>query len=77
MPEFFQTRMGARFFERDVPEIARQLARIADALERLATTGPDRDRPAGATPVTNAAPAPAEGEDPRDADADEPLTERS
>ena len=60
MPEFHQTRMGVRFYERDVPEIALQLARIADALERLAT---------------NTAPAPAEGEDPRDADAETPNRE--
>ena len=62
MPEFFHTAMGRRFYERDVPELVNQLARIADALERLTTT-----------PST--APASAEGEDPRDADAAEPRTE--
>ena len=36
MPEFFQTVMGHRFYERDVPALVRQLARIADGLERLA-----------------------------------------
>jgi hypothetical protein len=61
MPEFHLTRRGAAFYDRDVPEIARQLARIADALEQLANA----QQP-------NTAPAPAEGEDPRGADADEP-----
>lgn len=37
-PEFFQTRMGAVFFESTLPEIARQLKRIADALEAKQTT---------------------------------------
>jgi len=31
--DFFKTRMGARFYEHSVPEIATQLKRIADALE--------------------------------------------
>lgn len=34
-PEFFQTRMGHVFYESTMPEIARQLKRIADALEAL------------------------------------------
>ena len=32
---FHTTRMGARFYEHTVPEIARQLARLNDHLERL------------------------------------------
>ena len=32
--DFYQTVMGKRFFEGTVPEIARQLKRIADALEK-------------------------------------------
>lgn len=35
-PDFFQTRMGVRFYEVEVPRIARSLERIADALEKLA-----------------------------------------
>lgn len=35
-PNFFQTRMGQKFYEADVPRIANALERIADALERLA-----------------------------------------
>lgn len=33
-PQFFQTPMGRKFYERDVPDIAKQLERIADALEK-------------------------------------------
>jgi hypothetical protein len=33
-PELFQTPMGRKFYERDVPEIASALTRIADALEK-------------------------------------------
>lgn len=62
MPEFFETRMGRAFYERDVPKIARQLTRIADALERLADQQTTTTAPAG-------------GEDPRDAAADVPRTE--
>ena len=60
MVEFFQTALGRRYYERDVPEIARQLARIANALERI-------------TPNTTT--ASAEGEDPRGADAETPNRE--
>jgi hypothetical protein len=67
MAEFHETRAGRTFYERDVPEIARHLARIAQALEHLAHA-------AGAPPPTTES-APAEGEDPRGADADEPRTE--
>ena len=37
---FHETRMGRTFFERDVPELVRQLARLNELLERLAD-GPD------------------------------------
>ena len=33
-PEFFQTIMGKKFYEADVPRALRALERIADALER-------------------------------------------
>ena len=33
MPEFFQTIMGKRFVEGTAPNIARQLERVANALE--------------------------------------------
>jgi hypothetical protein len=33
--EFFQTRMGARFFEGTMPKIAEQLERLNDNLEAL------------------------------------------
>lgn len=39
MIDFFQTVMGRRFFEGDVPRIAKALERIADALEKLAEQG--------------------------------------
>jgi hypothetical protein len=32
--DFFQTIMGRKYYEHDVPEISRQLKRIADALEK-------------------------------------------
>lgn len=32
---FYRTQMGHRFYEHTVPEFARNLARVADALERL------------------------------------------
>ena len=32
-PEFFQTRMGQKFYEADVPRMIKALERIADALE--------------------------------------------
>ncbi len=35
-PEFFQTRMGARFFEATAPKIADQLERLNANLEALA-----------------------------------------
>jgi hypothetical protein len=36
-PEFFQTIMGKRFYEGDVPRAIRALERIADALEKTAS----------------------------------------
>ncbi len=33
--EFFQTRMGQRFFEHTMPELVRQIARLNELLERL------------------------------------------
>lgn len=48
-PEFFQTRMGVRFYEADVPRIARSMERIADALEKLAQTGTKDAAPAAET----------------------------
>lgn len=47
MDDFYRTVMGRKFFERDVPELVRHLARIADALEHLQIPAP---APA-ATPV--------------------------
>jgi len=81
MPEFHLTRRGAAFYDRDVPEIARQLARIADALGRLADAEHQRDpdpvRLTASTPppTPTTTTEPAEGEDPRGAIADGPRTE--
>ena len=36
MPEFFQTRMGKTFYDHTMPTIARELARLNAALERIA-----------------------------------------
>ena len=35
---FYLTRMGARFYEHTLPELVRQITRLADALERIADT---------------------------------------
>ncbi len=35
-PEFFRTRMGHTFYEHTLPELVKQVARVADALEALA-----------------------------------------
>lgn len=32
---FHATRMGARFYERTMPELVRQIARLAEAVEKL------------------------------------------
>jgi len=33
-PQFFETRMGRKFYEHDVPELIQVLNRIADLLEK-------------------------------------------
>jgi hypothetical protein len=38
-PEFFQTRMGMRFFEAEVPRFLKAVERIADALAAMAPEG--------------------------------------
>jgi hypothetical protein len=35
-PEFYETRSGRQFYEATVPELVRQVARLADAMERVA-----------------------------------------
>lgn len=35
-PRFFETRMGRKFYEADVPRLIKVLERIADALDRVA-----------------------------------------
>jgi hypothetical protein len=35
---FYRTQMGHRFYEHTLPELARQIARVADQLERIAAT---------------------------------------
>lgn len=34
-PQFFQTRIGRTYYEKTIPEIARQLIRLNDLLQRL------------------------------------------
>jgi chaperonin cofactor prefoldin len=34
-PEFFQTPMGRRFYEHTVPELVKQIERVAEALEAI------------------------------------------
>lgn len=43
-PEFFQTRMGVKFYEGDVPRIGKALTRIADALEGLQQKGDSQQK---------------------------------
>ena len=35
--DFHRTVMGAKFYNKDLPELVRNLARIADALEKIAS----------------------------------------
>ena len=35
MAEFYQTRMGVRFYEHTMPELVKQLERLNELLERL------------------------------------------
>jgi hypothetical protein len=41
--EFSRTPMGRRFFEATVPELVKQIARVADALEALLAQQASRD----------------------------------
>jgi hypothetical protein len=34
-PQFFQTAMGARFYEHTMPELVKQLKKLNDNLERM------------------------------------------
>ena len=36
MAQFYETRMGQKFFEGTMPELVRQLTRLNDLLERIA-----------------------------------------
>lgn len=40
--QFFQTRMGQRFYESTLPELVRQLTRLNDLLARLVAAGEAR-----------------------------------
>ena len=55
MTDFFQTGMGRKFYDHDVPRIADALERIADALEKLTTNLeteiPPHDESHNQTPV--------------------------
>lgn len=46
MSDFYKTRMGTRFYEADVPRIAKALERIADALEASADSPKEVEREA-------------------------------
>ena len=37
-PQFFQTRMGQRFYEHTMPELVRQIEKLNKLLERLAAS---------------------------------------
>lgn len=51
MTDFYRTRMGVRFFEADLPELIKQLKRIADNLEKESEKAGDRDVPIPFLPV--------------------------
>ena len=54
-PEFFQTIMGKRFFESTVPELVRQIGRLADGVERL---NANLESQAAASPAAHAEASP-------------------
>ena len=54
-PEFFQTRMGQRFYEATMPKIAEQLERLNANLEALLTELRKRGAPS-ATPTAQQQP---------------------
>lgn len=37
--QFHETYMGAQFYRKTLPELVKQLTRVADAMERLAAAG--------------------------------------
>ena len=43
MPEFFETRMGQKFYESTAPRIAEALERIADCMEAKVKTETDKE----------------------------------
>ncbi len=60
-PEFWQTPMGMRFYEHTLPELVRQLGRLADLGERAVPLVEAVVRPARSTtptPVGASAPEP-------------------
>jgi hypothetical protein len=42
---FHATRMGQQYYERTLPELVRQIARLAEAVERLVEVQADDERP--------------------------------
>jgi len=59
--QFHETRAGAEFYRRTMPELVTQLTRIADALERIAGES------AEASPSSTVPPGSAEGSKASDA----------
>ena len=43
-PQFFQTRMGQRFYEHTVPELVRQVERLNELLDRIVAAQERRPR---------------------------------
>ena len=43
-PQFFQTRMGARFYEHTMPELVRQLEQLNELLDRIVAAQERRPR---------------------------------
>jgi hypothetical protein len=43
-PEFFQTGMGRKFFEHDVPRIADALERLANLMQKLVDMEEEREK---------------------------------
>lgn len=41
--QFHETYMGAQFYRKTLPELVKQLTRVADAMERLAAAGEGED----------------------------------
>lgn len=57
--DFHRTIMGRRYYESTLPELVKQVARLADVLERIVERLPDPAAGQAAEPASPGVPAPA------------------